>query len=59
MMASNKLDIDVEVNLNIPDLVAERCLAVVAMWLQDHPDMTVRIERDGNEVKDVMFWRMK
>lgn len=58
-MASNELTIDVRVGFTVPDEVAERCLSVVAMWLQDHPDMTVRIERDGDRVKDVSFWRMR
>lgn len=58
-MASNDLSIDVRVGLTVPDDVAERCLSIVAMWLEDHPDMTVRIERDGDKIKKVSFWRTK
>ena len=58
-MANNDLSIDVRVGFTVPDDVAERCLSIVAMWLKDHPDMTVRIERDGDKIENVSFWRMK
>ena len=57
-MASNNLSIDVRIGFVVPDEVARRCLSVVAMWLEDHPDMTVRIDRDGDKVTKVCFWRM-
>ena len=57
-MASNNLDVEVKIGFTVPDEVAKRCLSVVAMWLEDHPDMTVRIDRDGDRVTDVSFWRM-
>lgn len=40
-MESNEMTADVRVGLTVPDEVAKRCLSVVAMWLEDHPDMTV------------------
>lgn len=59
-MASNELTVDLSVRLNVPDEVARRCLSVVAMWLGDHPDMTVRIDRGENGVPEsVCFWRME
>lgn len=58
-MATNELTVDVRVGFTVPDEVAKRCLSVVAMWLEDHPDMTVRIDRGGNGVpENVCFWRM-
>ena len=57
-MENNAMTVDVCVGLAVPDEVAKRCLSVVAMWLEDHPDMTVRIDRDENGMpKDVYFWR--
>ena len=55
-MESNEMTADVRVGLTVPDEVAKRCLSVVAMWLEDHPDMTVQIDQDENGVlKDVSF----
>jgi len=58
-MASNAMNLDVRIGLTVPDDVAMRCLIIVKMWLEDHPDMTVRIVREGDTVKTVEFWRIK
>ena len=48
-MASNKLTITVD--LDITDAAVNKCLKVLEIWLENHPDKTIIVEdEDGTRV---------
>lgn len=48
MAKSNDLNVDVNVRLSVSDDVAERCMQLLAMYLDDNPEKTPLMERDEN-----------
>ena len=45
-MVANKLTITVD--LDITDAAVNKCLRVLEIWLENHPDKTIRVEdEDG------------
>ncbi len=48
MAKNNELNVDVNVCLSVPDEVAERIMTLLAMYLDDHPNKALLMERDEN-----------
>lgn len=44
-MAKNDFSIDVDVNLSVTDKTVDRCLRILEMWLEDHPQYDIVGER--------------
>ena len=45
-MAKNDLKVEVQVSMSLPDETADRCVQLLAMYLDDHPKKTLLMERD-------------
>lgn len=44
-MAKNDFSIDVDVNLSVTEKTVDRCLRILEMWLEDHPQYDIVGER--------------
>lgn len=49
MAKNNELNVDVNVRLSVSDDVAERCMQLLAMYLDDHPGKTLLMERNEDK----------
>lgn len=47
MARVNELTVDVSARLTVDDETVRRCLALVEMWLNDHPDAHIYGEKEG------------
>lgn len=45
MSNKEKIDIDVNANVTIPDKTVERCLRLIEMWMDDNPDKRIIVEK--------------
>lgn len=58
-MALNSVKMDVDVDIKISDSTAEKCLRILELWQNDHPDKEIiGVKKPGQE-KTMFLIRIK
>jgi len=50
MAKVDELTVEVKANITIPTETAERCIALLNMWLEDNPDTVIRMNEQKRKV---------